>query len=291
MIKNNEMLVASTERMFQGLERLQYNLDSLSRKMESGEAKTEARFEKLDEDLGELRKKVEELEQQRSATVDRSACSGLSSETGGGTSSRLAAAKTLWLPEAIECKGWVTDWSNPQARSQQMKTGKEIEEMLREICSHLPRDKLRSVDEEKTKRVNSGRVLYGKLIIKMRSGTAAEEVWSLRKFLEDTQTSMTKVPAEAKYMVDAPPWKKPHIVAKAKMFSAMREAGVQMKDITSETGPPESKIYRTARQEGDRPTLLASYSEGKGWNVIESVLQEMCPSSTAAGLMRAYDRA
>ena len=290
MIKNNEMLVASTERMFQGLERLQYNLDALSRKMESGEAKTEARFERVNEDLGELRKKVEELEQQRKVTVDLSACSRLSSES-GGTSARLVAAKTLWLPEAIECKGWVTDWSNPQARSQQMKTGKEIEDMIREICSHLPMDKLRLVDEEKTKRVNSGRVLYGKLIIKVRSGTAAEEVWGLRKFLEDTQAAMTKVPAEAKFMVDAPPWKKPHIVAKAKMFTAMREAGVQMGDLTSETGPPESKIYRTARQEGDRPTLLASYSEGKGWNVIESVLQELCPSSTAAGLVRAYDRA
>ena len=87
-------------------------------------------------------------------------------------------------------------------------------------------------------------------------------------------------------MVQAAPWKKPHLNEIGKFYGALKTVRVDATQLKAETGPPESRmIYKG----GDRPEILATFTEKKGWSIQETVLQKITSAeTTAASVVQAF---
>eukprot|EP00974_Lingulodinium_polyedra_P106479 10306946-Lingulodinium_polyedra.AAC.1 len=119
-----------------------------------------------------------------------------------------------------------------------MITAEEVRKLWGEIKGKLPENLLGHIDAEETERSNSGRILYAKLVIRLKRGVARDAAWAVRNFITDYKTMCSSMPAGAKVSVEYPPWKHDHVVAVARFRGVLKQLGVPDEKVRAESGPP-----------------------------------------------------
>lgn len=209
--------------------------------------------------------------------------------------SATVLARKSWRPQYIEVKGWVSNWKCPAARSSQMIMYADLQKILDNMTGTLKPEDRNMVCVDRTNRLNAGRTLFGSARLGFKQGMDSEAIWRIKKFLDvvvqpPAQRAGTPdpwwpspiptgdvlianvqqeglAPERFKFLVDAPPWKRPHIKAVSK-FQGTAKGVFFPKEIPfkGEMGPPKSSILVTPP--GAKPFLLAEW-KGASWEIFE----------------------
>ena len=282
------------------MEEMEQSQSALSKKVDDHkkeqDAKIEANKKEQDDKIAELQRLI--LQHQ---TVGVPPGLDASSDTVSLTSASTAAmARKTWRPQYIEIKGWVSNWKCPKTRSAQMILYADLQQILNNMVGICKPEDRRLVDTERTIRLNSGRTLYGSAKLGFATGTDSETIWRIKKFFDQVilptaQRTRTPDPwwpipipqgdvlianvqqqgmqhERFKFLVDAPPWKRPHIKAVSK-FQGVAKAVFFPAEIPfkGEMGPPKSTILVN---HPPKPYLLAEWS-GNGWEIFEEQWETM----------------
>ena len=171
--------------------------------------------------------------------------------------------------------------------------------MLSNISNLFTEDDRAFVDVDRTERLNAGRTLFGAVKLAFRPGTDGEVVWRLKKYLDRValpRESRAPLPPEAvqvpaptaftqgmsqqiptdnfKILVDAAPWKRPHIKAVSRFQGCLKTlAAPAIVPLRAEMGPPKSSIYHMPV--GGLPLLLAEFGKNQTWEIFEDIWNDM----------------
>ena len=176
-------------------------------------------------------------------------------------------------------------------RAQEMITEEEVNQLLNNIMATLPDSEKQAIDTEATQRSNGGRLLYGKVVLRMNDNADGQAVWKVRaKLLDALKAKTIPFPPDAKVTLQMAPWKRDHNVAIGKMRGALGEHGVSQDTVKFMMGPPQTTMLAI---NGQRPTAIGTWDERRGWQLMATTeLKKIKPDLEVEALMASYnDRA
>jgi len=255
-------------------------------RMDEHEKSTDNRITTMEGQIVAMKDLVDKLLAERKS--DAASAAGSTStvgRTGGYAGGGPRRDGGRWIPGFVEVKGWVKDWKNPTKRAEQMLTGEELERLQTGLKAAVPTEMWSVVDESETAKHNCNRVLYAKLVLRLKKDTTNDQAWSLRRSIEDNKSKYVSLPSGARAAVEAAPWKMPHLAACGRLLGTLRELGANAAQLKMEVGPPESKIFTLS----ERPKILATYkTEEQGWNLMPVEVEKVVPGKSCEEVLRVY---
>jgi len=257
----NQAVTQVTEQLNPRFEELQRANEQINSRMTAMEAKQESSPAKSESDAG--------------TSVSTKA-------TTAATASKSYKDRAPFVPTYLEIKGWVKNWDDVAVRSSQMIDEREVKQIIDKIFEELNEEMKGYTDEEATRKGGEGRSLAAKILVRLKPTTTSDQAWKLRNQLKAIFDTKGGLPHGSRILVQAAPWKQPHLNEIGKFYGALRTVRADTTNLKAETGPPESRmIYKG----GDRPEILATFTEKKGWSIQEAVLQKVTNAETTAASM------
>ena len=280
------------------LQAIDSKLNEFAIKQDQKMNQLEEKLSKKIADATRIAEEAKEAAEKRSVMSGGAASSVVGSMLGptGGTGSyademvRRRQEKETNRPSFIEAKGWVRDWNEQQKRNGQMITQDQVDKCYQEMRDKLGDEYKAWIDEEATAKENSGRMLYAKVVLKLKKDVTADKAWRMRTHLHGSLEGLVNMPKGAKIAIEAAPWKRPHLMAVGKCNAALRDLGLDPLMFKIEVGPPETKVILKNSAIG-RPVLFAIYTERRGWVVEPEACKEINSSLAAEQVKEALKAA
>jgi len=224
-----------------------------------------------------------------------------------------APGTTYFSPTYVELKGWVTNWSDRDRRSQEMLMWEDVKVLIDNITNHcLSEDDRVHVCVDGTERINAGRYMFGSAKIKFKPGTDRDIIWRVKRCIDLVTVPPAKRPApppgiqiaapqclienmkqvinpeSIKVSVECPEWKRDHVKAVGRFCGTIRsmctQIGIEVIAVRGEMGPPKSTIWTVPTTAAPRPMLLAEFTTTRAtWEVSSETvdrLHQLIPAFT-----------
>eukprot|EP00959_Pyramimonas_sp_CCMP1952_P132927 2779163-Pyramimonas_sp.AAC.1 len=119
---------------------------------------------------------------QKSASITSGPSSGGAPVTASRAGSSVSPS--LFTPTYIELKGWVTNWNDRTARSEQMLMWSDFRQLADNVIKILGEDDAAYICPDATGRVNAGRYMFGSVKIKFKHGADRDVIWRVKRDID-----------------------------------------------------------------------------------------------------------